>query len=428
MAVAYSGGLDSSVLLHLAAAVCRREGRKLFAFHVNHGLSRDADAWQAHCADEAARQGAFFASATIALQDRAALGTEQSARIARYAALGELCRRHGVQLLLTAHHQDDQAETVLLQLFRGAGLQGLGGMADLIDSHALLGHGLLLGRPLLDCTRRDLAQVAQEFGTTHVTDESNADTRYRRNAVRCEILPAIARHFPAVTTTLSRSSSHWQSAQRLLDDLAEIDEARCAEGDALRIDRLRTLSVERIDNLLRYWLAGQGMPQPPSAAQLEQLRHQVLSARPDTHPSITLAGMGFRRQGGLLVACLPDTGTPPGHDLLVEWRGETEIAFPEWQGTLVFEHADGLGLCPRQLRLGPIRLSPRRGGERLKPEVLRPSRTLKNLFRESAVPAAARPWLPLVYVGDSLVFAAGLGMDVRAAEVEGGVRLAWRAQ
>lgn len=426
IAVAFSGGLDSSVLLHLAAAACRRRGARLFAFHVHHGLSANAGAWQSHCAAEAARQDAVFASATVELQDRAALGTEQSARIARYRALGELCREHGVQLLLTAHHQDDQAETVLLQLFRGAGLQGMGGMADLADSHALLGDGVLLGRPLLACARGDLEQVARELGIGHVIDESNADTRYRRNAVRSAILPAIERHFPAAAATLSRSSRHWQAAQRLLDDLAEIDEAHCAEGDALRIDRFAALSVERIDNLLRYWLAGQGMPQPPSAAQLAQLRRQVLSARPDAHPSLAIGGMALQRHGVLLVARPLEGGAPPDHELLIDWDGEAEIAIPEWQGVLVFDAGPGPGLCPRQLRLGPVRLSPRRGGERLKTERLRPSRTLKNLYQEAGMPALSRSWLPLVYVGESLVFAAGLGMDVRAAAVEGGVRLAWR--
>lgn len=427
MAVAFSGGLDSSVLLHLAAAACRRSGARLFAFHVHHGLSASADAWQCHCAAEAARQGAVFASATVELRDRASLGTEQSARIARYAALGELCRRHGVQLLLTAHHQDDQAETVLLQLFRGAGLQGLGGMADLADSHALLGHGLLLGRPLLGSARGDLEQVARELGIEPVVDESNGDTRYRRNAVRHDILPAIERHFPGSAATISRSSRHWQAAQRLLDDLAEMDEADCAEGDALRIDRLAALSVERIDNLLRYWLAGRGMSQPPSAAQLEQVRRQVLLARPQAHPSLAICGLLVQRHGGLLVSRPLESGMPPGHELRIHWQGEPEIDIPEWRGTLLFEAGSGPGLCPDQLRLATIRLRPRTGGERLKPEQQRPSRTLKNLYQEAGVPAPLRTWLPLVYIGDALVYAAGLGMDVRAAAMEGGMRLGWRA-
>ncbi len=425
IAVAFSGGLDSSVLLHLAAAACRRHGRALFAFHVHHGLSPNADAWLSHCAGEAARLGVDFAAARVEVEGRAATGTEQAARLARYHALGELCRRHRARLLLTAHHQDDQAETVLLQMLRGAGLQGLGGMGELHDSHALLGADVLLGRPLLDCTRGELERAAQDLGIDPVVDESNADTRYRRNAVRHEVLPVIERHFPGSAATLSRSSRHWQSAQRLLDDLAAMDEARCAEGDALRIDQLKNLSAERIDNLLRHWLAGQGAEWPPSAAQLSQLRHQVLQARPEAHPSLAICGLLLQRHGGLVVVQHARRGTPPSHELRLHWDGEAELEIPEWQGKLLVEAAPGLGLCPSSFRLGPIRLRPRTGGERLKLEPHRPSRTLKNLFQESGVPALARRWMPLVYVGDILVYAVGLGMDTRAASVEGGIRLDW---
>lgn len=427
IAVACSGGLDSSVLLHLAAAACRRRGRRLFAFHIHHGLSPNADAWLSHCVADAERLGVGFAAERVAPDDRKSLGVEQAARIARYHALGELCRRHGVKLLLSAHHQDDQAETVLLQLFRGAGLQGLGGMGELNDHHGLLGQGVFLGRPLLDRARGELEQLAQALGIAPVVDESNADTRYRRNAVRHDILPAIERHFPGSAATISRSSRLWQAAQRLLDDLAEMDEARCAEGDALRIDRLASLSVERIDNLLRYWLAGQGAAQPPSAAQLAQLRAQVLLARPGAHPSLAICGLLLQRHGGLLLTRPIESGMPPGQELHICWQGEPEIEVPQWRGTLLFEASPGPGLCPDQLRLAPIRLRPRTGRERLKPEQQRPSRTLKNLYQEAGVPAPLRPWLPLVYFGDALVYAAGLGMDVRAAVVDGGMRLGWRA-
>ncbi len=427
IAVAFSGGLDSSVLLHLAAAACRRHGRALFAFHVHHGLSPNADAWLSHCTGEAARLGVDFAAARVEVQGRASTGTEQASRLARYRALGELCRRHRVRLLLTAHHQDDQAETVLLQMLRGAGLQGLGGMGELHDSHALLGADVLLGRPLLDCTRGELERAAQDLGIDPVVDESNADTRYRRNAVRHEVLPVIERHFPGSAATLSRSSRHWQSAQRLLDDLAAMDEARCAEGDALRIDQLKTLSAERIDNLLRHWLAGQGAEWPPSAAQLAQLRHQVLQARPEAHPSLALCGLLLQRHGGLVVAVPPLRDTPPRHEVRVAWRGESEIAVPEWQGSLLFDIEAGRGICPLRLRASVLLLQPRAGGERLKPNLQRPSRTLKNLFQECALPAQQRPWLPLAFLDEKLVFAAGLGMDSREADVEGGVRLGWRS-
>lgn len=429
VALAYSGGLDSSVLLRLLADHCHRTGRTLHAFHVHHGLSPNADAWLDHCAKQASAAGVRFDSARVSLADSSGQGIEQAARVARYQALGELCRRHGVRLLLTAHHQDDQAETVLLQLMRGAGLRGLSGMAEVHEASELIGPGLLLGRPLLACSRDELAQLALALDIPHVIDESNDDVRYRRNALRHRVMPAIGAHFPGFAATVSRSAAHWQAAQALLDDLAEIDEARCAEGDALRIDCLSELSVERIDNLLRYWLSRQA-PLPPSAAQLAQLRRQALSARDDAHPSVEFGGLCVQRHGGLLVAMAHahSRRLPPRHPQQIVWNGEPEIAVPDWQGSLCFEPGAGQGLCPVELRAGPILLCPRSGGERLQPEQQRPSRTLKNLFQESAVPAQQRPWLPLVYLGDRLVHAAGLGTDARAAQVAGGVRLTWRSE
>jgi tRNA(Ile)-lysidine synthase len=426
IAVAYSGGLDSSVLLELAADACRERGLALQAFHIHHGLSPNADQWLAHCEQRAASLGVRFEAIRISVQDAERHGVEQAARLARYDALGQLCRRHQVKLLLTAHHQDDQAETVLLQLFRGAGLRGLGGMADADDAHALLGQGLCLGRPLLDCSRAELEEVARVLQIAHIVDESNADTRYRRNAVRHEIVPAIRQSFPAFAETLARGSRHWQAAQRLLDELAEIDDARCGEGDALRLDRVAQLSADRIDNLLRYWLASQGAAQPPSTAQLTELRMQLLQSRDDAHPSLQLCGLLLQRQGGLLVAELPKEGEPPRQEISIQWRGEREIEVPEWHGSLLFEPGVDKGVSHLRLQAWPILLRPRSGGERLKPEAQRPSRSLKNLFQESALPAQQRPWLPLAYVGGSLVLAAGLGMDVREADVAGGVRLGWR--
>lgn len=427
LAVACSGGLDSVLLLRLAADHCRRTQRGLLAFHVHHGLSPNADAWLAHCEAAAAELGVGFDAAYVELGDRAGEGTEQAARTARYRALAELCRRHRVTLLLTAHHRDDQAETVLLQLLRGAGPRGLSAMADLQASHALLADGLLLGRPLLDCSRVELASAVATLGLRYVTDESNTDRRFRRNALRHDILPVIERHFPGSAAALARASRHWQSTQRLLDELAATDALRCAEGDALRIDCLQALSADRIDNLLRYWLAGQGASQLPSAAQLAQLRTQVLSAAADAHPLLAMAGMVLQRHGRLLVASPARTGMPPGHAIAIHWQGEPEIFVPAWRGTLLFEAGGGSGIDVNRLRQAPFRLVPRTGGERLKPDLRRPSRSLKNLYQEAAVPAQLRAWLPLAYLGEQLVFAAGLGIDSRAADSEAGVRLGWRS-
>ena len=427
IAVAYSGGLDSSVLLHLAAHHCRDAGIDLCAFHVHHGLSPNAGHWLAHCRREAEALGVHFDAREVEVQEIADYGTEQAARLARYDALADMCMQHQVALLLTAHHQDDQAETVLLQLFRGAGLRGLSGMAALHEDHELLGEGITVLRPLLDCSRVDLEHYARNHALIHIDDESNADTRYRRNAIRQRIAPAIEAHFPGFAATVSRGARHLQSAQRLLDELAALDLANCEQNGSLVIAQLRMLSAERIDNLLRYWLLAQGADDLPSEAQLVQLRAQVLDAKLDVHPMLEISGLTVLREGGI-VSVGPSflTRDPPSGEVQIKWRGEREIAIPSWHGTLIVEQGVERGIDPALLFEQPMRIIARAGNERLKLDDRRPSRTLKNLFQEARLPARTRPWLPLVYVGDQLAFAAGLGSDVRLANTVGGVRLAWQ--
>jgi tRNA(Ile)-lysidine synthase len=448
IALAYSGGLDSSVLLHLAAAACRQRGIQLFAFHVHHGLSTNADHWLTHCEAQAQQAGVSFASRRVQIDPHNKLGTEQAARQARYEALSDICNEHEVQLLLTAHHQDDQTETVLLQLLRGAGLPGLSAMAMLQMEHALLGEGIALGRPLLEITRADIEAFAELNAISHIVDESNEDIRFRRNGIRHQLMPLLERELPGAQQSIARSTGHLQSAQKLLDELAMIDLQACAEAgvtdagatdtgavdkgaaDVLVIDRLRQLSEERLDNLLRYWLKHCGAEHYPSDAQLLQLCEQMLHAREDAHPLLTLCGLMLERRAGRLVASRSTQSTPfptePPQDIVLHWQGEPEIPIPAWQGRLVFESGGGPGLDRAQLLRGPLRLCARRGGERLQLDTKRPSRTLKNLFQESDVPARERCGLPLLYLGDELVFVAGLGTDARVGQVSEGIRLRWQ--
>ncbi|HEY1150958.1 MAG TPA: tRNA lysidine(34) synthetase TilS, partial [Pseudoduganella sp.] len=233
VAIALSGGLDSSALLHLSHAWSRSATPivspadapeldaaltpRLYAFHVHHGLSPNADAWLAHCERACAALGITFASRRITLDDKRS-GTEAAARKQRYAALGQMCREHGVKLLLTAHHQDDQAETILLQLLRGSGPAGLSGMDAANRAPGLLGSDdILLARPLLAASRTELEQYVREHGITHIEDESNADQRYARNALRHSVMPQLERAFPGYQERFARSARHAQSAQRLLD-------------------------------------------------------------------------------------------------------------------------------------------------------------------------------------------------------------------
>ena len=345
IAIALSGGLDSSALLHLAHAHAAEHGLELHAFHIHHGLSPNADAWLAHCEQACAALGVPFQARQVELQRKDKTGTEEAARKARYAALGALCREHGIELLLTAHHQDDQAETVLLQLLRGSGPAGLSGMDGANTAASLMANDqLVMARPLLTASRKQLDQYVTAHGITHIYDESNDDPRFARNALRRTIMPALADAFPGFQERLARSASHAQSAQRLLTELAQQDLALCLDGDCLDMRQLRLLSLDRIHNLLRHWFGTRGL-RMPSAAWLAETVTQLLEARDDAQVLVTHPDCHVRRYRDRLhltpkLADLEGTredqfdqtpGTP------FRWNGEAQMAFPAYGGVLHFD-------------------------------------------------------------------------------------------
>jgi tRNA(Ile)-lysidine synthase len=399
----------------------------LRVFHVHHGLSPNADHWLAHVQNECEQLNLPFAARKVSVVSVDEHGPENAARRARYEALADLCSTHHVELLLTAHHQDDQAETVILQALRGAGLPGWSGMSDLQRDHALLPATVTLARPLLDCSRKQLEQIARERAITHIIDESNEDSRYKRNAIRHDIFPVIEQHFEGFTQTLARSSQHFQTAQGLLDELACSDLQQCLIQGELNLKKLALLSADRIDNLLRYWVY-EKISSYPSQAQLHQLHQQMLHAANDTHPQIVIGEWVLQRENEhLIIRAQAGVDQPPMDIMSLVWQGERHIDIPEWRGQLVFEDGEGEGFDRDLLLQGPLTLRPRQGGERLKLDVRRPSRSLKNLFQESGVAAGRRPWLPLLYAGDQLLFACGLGPNCIAVEKNPGVRLRWQA-
>jgi tRNA(Ile)-lysidine synthase len=426
IAVALSGGLDSMVLLDLAAAYTATyaavHGQPLFAFHVHHGLSPNADAWRDHCAASAAAHGSGFDTRFIAI-DKGRSGIEAAARKGRYAALGEMCRAHGIDLLLTAHHQDDQAETVLLQLLRGSGASGLSGMDSANHAPTLLGDDVLvMARPLLAQERSTLEAHAQARNIAWVEDESNADPRYARNALRHQVMPVLAQLFPGFQQRVARSSVHVQSAQRLLNELAAEDLAASLDGDGLDLARLRTMSPDRINNLVRHWFAVRRLAMP-STAWLAQMVAQTMSAREDAQLLVAHPECEVRRHRDrlYLVPKLPelagmrdpdDEGIFEKHAQAFRWDGQGSIAFPDYGGVLHFDAAQH-GFDATWLRTQVLTIDFRKGGEKLKLAANRPTRSLKQLFQSNGVPAWERTRLPVVGTRKELLFAAGIGMDCR---------------
>lgn len=429
IAIAYSGGLDSAVLLHLAHAHAASRGLRLHAFHIHHGLSPNADEWLRHCQQQCRQLGVPFEARRVTLDGTRGQGMEQAARTARYAALGDLCEAHAVALLLTAHHLDDQAETVLLQLFRGSGVAGLSGMEPANRAPGLLGNArLVMGRPLLGTTRAALEEFAAAHGISHVEDESNADPRYARNALRHRVMPTVAAHFSGYQERIARSASHARAAQRILDEVAAQDLDRCGEGDSLRLSSLRGLSEDRCNNLLRYWLASHGLRMPASA-WLDEMRIQLFDAKDDARIRITHADGEIHRHRDRIVL----TRRFDDRDLQMpaidfRWNGEDHRRFDRFRGTLHFERTS-CGLDPAWLRGQPLQLRLRRAGDKLKLAGNRPTRSLKQHYQALGIPQWERERLPIVAAQDRMLYAAGIGMHWHGphCEANDGIALRWVA-
>lgn len=419
IAVAYSGGLDSSVLLDAAARMVGAD--RLVAFHVHHGLSPNADAWLAHCDATARAYGVSFDARRVDVAPDDAAGVEAAARDARYRALDAMCAAHGVQVLWLAQHADDQAETVLLQLLRGAGLAGLAAMAPVRE----VAGGVTRVRPLLGLLRAQLERYAHACDLRWIEDESNADTRYARNALRHDVMPALSAHFPGFREALARTAAHAASAQGLLDELARGDllAARASAADALSHGAVVALDDARALNLLRYWMRTLGLPAASTARLADALRQLRETAREGEGHALRVdhAGRALRCYRGevfwdaLAPAAVAQT---PGEGVQRElmqliWRGEEIWRLPQWRGTYVFAPADESdpdAVPESVLRRAPLVARAREGGERLRDEAANLSRTLKNLFQSRGVPAWERD-VPLLYSGETLLFVPRIGVN-----------------
>lgn len=410
--VAFSGGLDSTVLLVLAAQFAREQGLRLRALHVHHGLSPHADAWVAHCEAVCQQLAVPLIVERVQLVRGNGESLEAQAREARYQRLA--ASLGAGEWLLTAHHQDDQLETLLLALKRGAGVRGLAGILPSQPFAA----GLLL-RPLLEVSRAELAEVAQSLPYGWVEDESNQDVSYDRNFLRQQLIPQLKARWPAMARTAARSMALCAEQEILLTELAETDWRLAGEGSALNIEPLHGLSVTRRNNLLRYWIRRLG-GEMPSRDQLALLWQEVALAREDANPQFSLKSLDCRRFQGRLHLVRP--GLAPCHEQLAVAVGES-VALPDGLGQvqlLLRQGGEGLRLPTAQEPMS-VRFQVT-AGLMLKPVGRSGSRRFKKLLQEYGVPSWQRGRIPILYYGEQVAAVAGLficdGFMTRAAGVE----------
>jgi tRNA(Ile)-lysidine synthase len=396
--VGFSGGLDSTVLLHVLAEDLPPGRHRVSALHVNHGISPNADAWQKSCERFCANHGVPLAVERVRLPHATPEGLEAAARTARYAVYASRSEPY----LALAHHRDDQAETVMLQLLRGTGLRGIAAMPEL---RKLPGTQVQVFRPLLNAARGDIHAYAVARGLRWIEDESNASKRHDRNYLRHDVLPLLDARFGAWREALVRFARHAGAAGELLDALATIDGAPAVPGETLAL--AEGLDDARRANALRAFLARNAVAMP-SEARLAEMVRQLFRSRGDARVRIEHAGVVLTRHRGEVFI---ERDLAPLDSWSVPWRGEPAVELGSGRGSVVFASARGEGLRASRVGEGAWRFGPREGGETLRPDSLRPTRTLKNLLQEKAVPDWQRERLPLLFHGERLVWAPGIGVD-----------------
>lgn len=409
IAVAYSGGLDSTVLLALTSLYARQEQIPIFSYHVNHGISPFAQDWQDHCREFSLSHAISYRAETVCVQNQGQ-GVESTARKERYQALGRMCDADQVSLLLVAHHLDDQAETMLMQLFRGTGVRGLTGMDECNLAPGLLNlPNVYIGRPLLSESRSVIQDFALTHQLAHIEDESNSDLHYTRNAVRHLLMPQIDSIFPHFSERLLRTSNHVRSAQRLLDELAANDLIECERDDALDLRSLSKLSSDRISNVFRYWLTRHHV-QLPSTSKIAEIQLQLFEARDDARVAIRHGEFSICRYASKIYLLDHRLVGTLQNEIEYCWNGEGSQYFPELKGTLYFQRNE-VGIAESMLKCKKLTIRFRCGGERLKLAKNRPTRDLKSHFQTARIPFWQRESLPIIYIDERLFFVGLLGMD-----------------
>ncbi len=422
--VGFSGGLDSTVLLHALCAL--QLPVTLKALHVNHQISPHAYSWQMQCE-------AFCQSLTIPIVvetvvvKNAGRGIEDAARTARYAAFEKHITENDV--LLTAHHADDQAETLLLRLMRGTGPRGLAAMAQA----RTLGNGIL-HRPLLHFSRVELEAYAHLHQLRWVDDESNSDTHYDRNFLRTQIMPLLQARWPQFKQKWQQTTELCANNEVLLtdiatQDLASLDLRPARLGSSISLDRFLLLSTVRQHNVLRHWLRLNGFT-IPEQQHWQQLYQQLEAARADSEMDVSWGNVSLRCYQQRLYALPLDffSQQPLPQAVTFSLRDDREKILFSW-GCLILDPVDSSAGLHRIKHLSSeLRIAHREGGERCKPAGRHHSQTLKRLLQEYGVEPWLRDKIPLVYCGNELIAVADFWVcaDYVAAPDELGMRLTWQ--
>lgn len=409
-----SGGLDSSVLLHLLAKMQSKFNFKLKAIHIHHGLSSSADDWLDFCKKKCKSLDIDIHTEKVKVNKKSSLGIEGEARKLRYQAIKK--KQKGIVAL--GHHQNDQAETFMLQLLRGSGLKGLAAIPEFDANRNFW-------RPMLHINKSLLESYAKENNIKHIEDESNQDERFDRNFIRQKVLPLIESRYPATIETITRSVSNISEGHHLNELVAYDDSKSVMSDDAsyLLIENLKNLSKLRAINLIRWWLSLNNLLMP-SRKNIEELFRQVKNIKSDTSLNLKISDNHSIRAFGNKLFIVEINDQSSSFDLI--WSGQEEIKLPN-QSKLHFLKTKNGGLSLSKIGVNALRIKSREGGEKLRTFSDQPNRSLKYLFQKADIPHWERDQIPLIYANKQLVAVPNLGvqLEYQANNGEEGYQINW---
>jgi tRNA(Ile)-lysidine synthase len=399
--VAYSGGVDSHVLLHCCASTPQLKD-KVTAVYVHHGLQAEAESWVGHCEKTAKDLGVEFLTLRVNAKPAPGESPEEAARNARYAAFKSLINAGDV--LLLAQHREDQLETVLLQLFRGSGLRGLSGMPE----RAAFGTGVML-RPLLNTAKQAINDYAHAHHLSWVEDPSNQSNDYDRNFLRNAVVPLLKQRWPAIDKTVARSAKHCADAQVLVNEVSDelFDAVFNSADKTLSISRLTEHHSHQQQLIIRHWFRHMGLKMPAQAL-VGRILSQVVAAAEHRDPVLSGKGYSIRRYRDKLYCLMnlfprkPD-GAQSEQELL------QDRIWPAGQASIKVSHnlilscmISSSGIPLEQWSCAKVEVRFRRGGEKISLPGRQGRHSLKNLFQEAGTPPWERDVIPLIYLNDAL--------------------------
>ena len=419
--LAYSGGLDSQVLLSLLIQWAKHDSMiRVRAIHINHGLSPNANAWVSFCHDWAFKHNIVFLTEKIVIQQPFKQGLEAQARRLRYDAMKKHLLKE--EVLLTAHHQNDQVETMLLQWLRGSGPAGLAAMPYIQTFY----HTQLI-RPLLCFPQKALHDFSIQHQLKWVTDESNDALRFKRNYVRRKILPPLLSSDDGCLNNLARTAKHCAEASALLQELADIDLTSIEHNQRyLNLNDLLTFNLSRQRNILRRWLALSSVSTPTSA-QLSVLQEEVILAQQSANPLLRLGNIMIRRYQSGLYIIRPLSPLSSQNKWL--WNVSTVFHLPQKLGTLSTKVITGTGgISPKKMKSTHVTIRFRQGGERMHPSKRNRSTSLKHLFQEWQIPPWYRDQWPLIFLNQQLIAVANIDVasNIATGTHETGFQILWQ--